>query len=106
MDLARTRIDPADFAVNEARVGVVGEANQVDVALVEVVVTGNKAGKHAGIGGIQFFSDDDDTEAMLALHRKREQHADMGMPAANQHQAAVSALVCARAQVVGPLFAT
>ena len=72
--------------MDEPGTGEPGELHHIDVAGVVVVMPGDEAGQHSGIGRLHIRA----TSVSLALrnggHAEAFQHLDMGMAASHQHQ--------------------
>ena len=78
-------IDPDDLVVIKARLGEPGQGTRVDMHGVEVVVTGDEAWQHAGIGRVHLSRDQREPRAGNRIHSEIPDYADMRMTGADQH---------------------
>jgi hypothetical protein len=83
---ARFRVEPLDLAVIEPGAGETCQRTEVDMAFVKVVMSGDVAGQHAGVGGMDVPCDQRQAQAGEGAHAKTAQHRDVGVAAADQHQ--------------------
>ena len=72
----------------QAGAGKHGQAGQVDVDLIVVVVAGNIAWQHARVGRVHVGANHGQAHAGFGLHAKALEHAHMAVAAAYQHDVA------------------
>ena len=66
--------------------GEPGQGTQVDMALVEVVMAGDEARQHAGIGRVRVAADQGEAHAGDRFHAEPFQHRDVAVAAADEHE--------------------
>ena len=82
--LARRAVDADHLVAVVARTGEFGQAAQVDVHVVEAVVSGDVAGQHARVRRVGIGADHRQAHAGQRLHGEHVQHADVAVAAADQ----------------------
>ena len=85
LDQPFSGVDAIDLAVVEPCAGETGQWPEVDMDVIEVVVTGDVSRQHAGVGRMDVAGDQGQTHTGHGLHAEHAQHRDMRMPAADQN---------------------
>ncbi len=83
--LARLAVDTDGLVVEVARARKGGEPAQVDVDVVVVVMAGDVAGQHPGVGGVRVAADQGEPDAGDGLHAEALEHADVAVAPADEH---------------------
>jgi len=81
---ALAAVDVDHLIAVEAGAGELTQPAQVDMHIVERIMTGDVARQHAGIGRVGVATDDGQADTGLWLHGKAHQHADVAVPTADQ----------------------
>jgi RNA polymerase sigma-54 factor len=91
-------VDASDGAKHKTRVGKAAEAHKVDHRFIAVIVSGDNAGQHAGIGGNRRGIDKGQLHTGLWLHGPFAQDKRVGMATAHKdkiaHKGKVSLHAC------------
>src|SRR5262249_28156493 len=84
-DVTTGDIETDHLILVEARAGKPRQGTSIDVSVVEVVMPGDEAGQHAGIGRVHLPTDQGEAHARDRLHAEHAQHRKVGMAGTDQH---------------------
>ena len=86
VDDSRGQIEANRFVVIEPGRSEPTQRGQVDVDIVEPVVSRDQSGQHARIGRVNVTGDHRDAEAGHTVHAKTLQDDDVAVPTADEHE--------------------
>ncbi|CAM4375169.1 hypothetical protein PARU111607_15935 [Palleronia rufa] len=84
-DFPRRRVQPRGPSQDQPRAGEARQPHQVDLQRVAVVMAGDEARQHPGVGRRRAGIDDRQPRARQRIHPPAPQHQRMGVTAADQH---------------------
>jgi len=84
-EFAVFEVDTVDFGVVEPGACEACQRPQIDVTGVVVVMPGDVAWQHAGVGGVDVAGDEREPQPGFGLHAEAAQHGHVGVAAADQH---------------------
>lgn len=85
-DVPVGEVEPGDRGLDELGCGESAERSKFDVGFVGLVVPGDEAGQHAGVGGFGGRRDEGESEAWQGLHAEAFQDGDMRVPPTEEHE--------------------
>ena len=80
------QVEPDDFVLVQPGVRGARERGEIDVRLVEAVVARDQARQHAGVGCLDFATDDGQAHPRQRLHREAADDLDVRVAAAQQDE--------------------